>query len=67
MPKAARVLAALKRDAWIEKRRHGSHRTLQRSGVSRTWAYHDGEDLGRRQIAQIARDFGYSFDQLRRL
>ncbi len=28
MAKAARVLAALKRDGWIEARRSGSHRVL---------------------------------------
>ncbi|MBV9140452.1 MAG: type II toxin-antitoxin system HicA family toxin [Pseudonocardiales bacterium] len=46
MPKAARVLAALKRDGWIETRRRGSHRVLVKDDQQRVWAYHDGVDLG---------------------
>ena len=46
MAKAARVLAALKRDGWIETRRSGSHRVLARGDQQRIWAYHDGVDLG---------------------
>jgi hypothetical protein len=30
MPKAAQVLAALKRDGWIEARRRGSHRPMEK-------------------------------------
>jgi predicted RNA binding protein YcfA (HicA-like mRNA interferase family) len=67
MPKAAQVLAALKRDGWVEVRRRGSHRRLQKGGVVRTWAHHDGADLGAPQMAQIARTFGYTLDEVRRL
>jgi predicted RNA binding protein YcfA (HicA-like mRNA interferase family) len=67
MPKASQVLATLKRDGWIEDRRHGSHRVLVKDSVSRTWAHHDGKDLGRVQLAQIANDFGYTLEQLRSL
>jgi len=35
MAKAARVLAALKRDGWIESRRSGSHRVLAKGGQQR--------------------------------
>jgi predicted RNA binding protein YcfA (HicA-like mRNA interferase family) len=42
MAKAARVLAALKRDWWIETRRSGSHRVLVKDDQRRIWAYHDG-------------------------
>jgi hypothetical protein len=34
MAKAARVLAALKRDGWIETRRSGSHRVLAKGSSS---------------------------------
>lgn len=67
MPKAARVLAALKRDGWLETRRRGSHRTLRKGRRSRIWAFHDGADLGRVQLAQIAKDFDYTVDELRGL
>jgi predicted RNA binding protein YcfA (HicA-like mRNA interferase family) len=67
MPKAARVLAALKRDGWVEVHRKGSHRRLEKAGVRRTWGFHDGFDLGKVQMEQIARAFGYKLDDLRRL
>ncbi|MDP9372172.1 MAG: type II toxin-antitoxin system HicA family toxin [Chloroflexota bacterium] len=67
MPKAAQVLAALKRDGWQEIRRSGSHRTLRKGETARIWAFHDGTDLGRVQLAQIARTFGYTLEQLRKL
>ena len=67
MPKASQVLAALKRDGWVEIRRKGSHRRLEKNSIQKTWAYHDGFDLGRVQVAQIAKDFGYSLDELRGL
>jgi len=46
MAKAARVLAALKRDGWVETRRSGSHRVLIKGDQQRIWAYHEGVDLG---------------------
>ena len=67
MPKAARVLAALKRDGWQEVRKRGSHRRLRKGDVSRTWAFHDRHDLGQVQLAQLARQFGYTLDDLRKL
>ena len=67
MAKAARILAALKRDGWIETRRSGSHRVLVKGDQRRIWAYHDGVDLGGQALARIARDYGYTVDELRRL
>ena len=67
MAKAARVLAALKRDGWIETRRSGSHRVLTKGEQQRTWAYHDGVDLGGPAMARIARDYGYTLAGLRKL
>jgi predicted RNA binding protein YcfA (HicA-like mRNA interferase family) len=67
MPKAARVLAALKRDGWVEERRHGSHRILRKGTARGLWTHHDGADLGKDQITQVAREFGYTVDELRRL
>ena len=67
MPKAARVLAALKRDGWGEVRRTGSHRRLEKGDLSKTWAFHDSKDLGAVELAQIARQFGYTLVELRKL
>ncbi len=66
MAKAARVLAALKRDGWIETRRSGSPRVLAKGDQQRVWAYHDGVDLGGAALARIARDYGYTTAELRR-
>jgi predicted RNA binding protein YcfA (HicA-like mRNA interferase family) len=66
MAKAARVLA-LKRAGWVETRRSGSHRVLVKGSEQQIWAYHDGVDLGGPAMARIARDYGYTFDELRKL
>jgi len=67
MAKAARILAALKRDGWIETRRAGSRRVLVKGDQQRICAYHDGVDLGDPALARIARDYGYTADELRKL
>jgi len=67
MAKAARVLAALKRDGWGQTRRSGSHRVLAKGNEQRIWAYHDGVDLGGPALARIARAYGYTLAELRNL
>jgi predicted RNA binding protein YcfA (HicA-like mRNA interferase family) len=67
MAKAAGVLAALKRDGWIETRRSGSDRVLAKGDQQRIWAYHEGVDLGGPALARIARDYGYTVAELRNL
>ena len=67
MPKAARVLAGLKRDGWVEIRRRGSHRVLVKDDRQRIWAYHDCVDLGGPAMARIAKDYGYTLAELRKL
>ena len=67
MAKSGRVLAALKKDGWIEVRRAGSHRVLVKGDQQRVWAYHDGVDLGVPAMARIARDYGYTVAELRKL
>jgi len=57
--KAKRVLAALERLGWKEKRRSGSHRTLSRSGWRDVvFAFHDGEEIGPRMLARLAKVTG---------
>lgn len=57
--KARRVLAALLRIGWQLKRQSGSHRTLAREGWDDfVFAFHEGEELGPRMLARIARRTG---------
>ncbi len=57
--KAKRVLAALLKVGWQVKRQTGSHRTLFREGWPNfVFAFHDGEELGPRMLARIAKHTG---------
>jgi len=67
IPKVAQALAALKRDGWVQTRQKGSHRRLRKNSKAATFAFHDSKDLGKKEMAQIARRFGYTLDELQRL
>jgi hypothetical protein len=67
MAKAARVLAALKRDGVGRDQALRSHRVLVKGNKQRIGSYHDGADLGGPARARIARDYGYTLDELRKL
>ena len=57
--KAKRVLAALLHIGWNIKRQSGSHRTLSRPGwPDVVFAFHDGEEIGPRMMARIAKHTG---------
>ncbi len=57
--KASRVLAALARAGWTLKRQSGSHRTLARPDwPDFVFAFHDGEEVGPRMMARIAKRTG---------
>lgn len=63
--KAKRVLAALLRIGWKEKRQRGSHRVLSRQGwPDYVWAFHDGEEIGPSMLARIANKTGLTPDDL---
>ena len=63
--KARRVLAALERIGWVVKRQSGSHRTLSRfDRPDFVFAFHDGEELGPRILARIAKHTGLTPDDL---
>jgi len=63
--KAQRVLAALYRIGWAIKRQSGSHRTLSRLGwPDYVFAFHDGEDIGPRMLARIAKRTGLKPEDL---
>jgi len=62
---ARRVLAALERLGWKEKRRSGSHRTLSRPGwADVVFAFHDGEEIGPRMLARLAKVTGLKPEDL---
>lgn len=57
--KGRRVLAALLRIGWKIRRQSGSHRTSSRAGwPDLDCAFHDGEEIGPRMLARIARRSG---------
>ncbi|MEX0689243.1 MAG: type II toxin-antitoxin system HicA family toxin [Pirellulales bacterium] len=64
--KARRVLAALLRIGWSVKRQAGgSHRVLSRKDwADYVFAYHDGEEIGPRMLARIARRTGLAPEDL---
>jgi predicted RNA binding protein YcfA (HicA-like mRNA interferase family) len=63
--KAKRVLTALQRLGWQVKRGNGSHKTLSRSGwPDVVFAFHDGEEIGPRMLARIARVTGLKPEDL---
>ena len=57
--KARRLLAALLDIGWQVKRQTGSHRTLSREGwPDIVFAFHDGEEIGPKMLARIAKHTG---------
>lgn len=63
--RASRVLAALLRTAWSVKRQTGSHRVLIREGSPDfVFAFHDGDEIGPKMLARIAKHTGLTPDDL---
>lgn len=63
--KAPRVLAALRRIGWTVKRQTESHRTLRRADFpDYVFAFHDGDEIGPRMLARIAKHTGLTPDDL---
>ena len=63
--KAKRVLAALLRIGWSVKRQSGSHKTLERAGwADVVFAFHEGEEIGPRMLARLAKHTGLRPDDL---
>jgi predicted RNA binding protein YcfA (HicA-like mRNA interferase family) len=59
------VLAALLRIGWTVKRQIGSHRVLERIGFpDYVFAFHDGDEIGPRMLARIAKRTGLQIDDL---
>ena len=63
--KARRVYAALIKIGWSLKRQSGSHRTLRRDGwPDFVFAFHDGDEIGPKMLARIARHTGLTAEDL---
>ncbi|MBK8184358.1 MAG: type II toxin-antitoxin system HicA family toxin [Candidatus Competibacter sp.] len=63
--KAKRVLAALLGIGWQIKRQTGSHKTLARPGwPDFVFAFHDGDEIGPKMLARIAKYTGLKPDDL---
>ena len=57
--RAQRVLAALQQVGWSIKRQTGSHRVLAKQGQPDfVFAFHDGQEIGPRMLARIAKHTG---------
>jgi predicted RNA binding protein YcfA (HicA-like mRNA interferase family) len=57
--KARRLLAALESIGWTVKRQAGSHRIMERIGwPDFVFAFHDGEEIGPRMLARVAKKTG---------
>ena len=53
------LLQALLRIGWMVKRQSGSHQTLsRRDWPDYTFAFHDGEEVGPRMLARVAKHTG---------
>ncbi len=64
--KARNVLASLPRIGWsIKREAAGSHRVLSRPGwPDCVFAFHDGDEIGPRMLARIAKKTGLRADDL---
>jgi predicted RNA binding protein YcfA (HicA-like mRNA interferase family) len=63
--RAKQVLAALIRIGWTVKRQSSSHRVLSRTGWDDyVFAFHDGEEIGPRMLARIAKKTGLKPEHL---
>ncbi|CCI34562.1 hypothetical protein MTo_01923 [Microcystis aeruginosa NIES-1211] len=63
--KAKQVLKALKSIGWKIKRQTGSHKTLEISGWNDVvFAFHDGDEIGHKMLARIAKLTGLTPDDL---
>ncbi|MSP01288.1 MAG: addiction module toxin, HicA family [Acetobacteraceae bacterium] len=57
--KAEVVLRALHRIGWVTRRQSGSHRTLSHpERPDYAFAFHDGEEIGPRMLARLAKHTG---------
>ena len=63
--KVRKVLKALRKIGWEEDRQVGSHRMFTRKGCPDfVFAFHDGEEIGPKMLARIAKHTGLTPEDL---
>ena len=63
--KARQLLGSLLKIGWEVKRQTGSHKTLVRPGwTDYTFAFHDGDDVGPKMMARVAKHTGLKPEDL---
>jgi len=67
LAKARQVRRALAKAGWTLVSVRGSHHVYRQQGRIEVFAYHDNVDLGGPRMAIVAKQFGLTVDQLRRL
>jgi predicted RNA binding protein YcfA (HicA-like mRNA interferase family) len=67
MATARLVRNAIEKSGWQLVSIEGSHRKYRKGNRTEMFAYHDSVDLGRRAMARIAKQYGMSTEELRRL
>jgi predicted RNA binding protein YcfA (HicA-like mRNA interferase family) len=67
MARARQVRRAIEKAGWELVRTRGWHRIYRKGSATVPFAYHDSVDLGSPALAVIAREFGLTVDELRRL
>lgn len=45
----------------------GSHHKLKKGNATRIFTYHDTVELGKVQLRDVAKDFGFTVEQLKKL
>lgn len=61
------MLKALQKAGWERVRQSGSHVQLRKAGRIEAFSYHDSAELGQTQLRFVAKKFGLSLDELKRL
>lgn len=67
MAKGRQVKKALQKAGWVKVRQSGSHAHFEKDGRVETFSYHDTVELGTTQLRFVAKKFGMSLDDLKRL
>lgn len=67
IPKARQVLAGIRKGGWIEIGCEGSHHRLKKGQLRGTFSYHDNLELGTVQLKLVAKQFGFTLAELKKL
>ena len=67
MAKGRQVRKALEKAGWTRIRQSGSHVHMRHGPRIETFSYHDSVELGQTQLRFVAKKFGLSLEELKRL